>query len=107
MMNTLIQTRSHWPVRLILSRSQAQTLIKDGAVLVNDTPITSPKKTNVGQLLLIKIPTLKAIDPEPQAVDFNSLEDEHLLVINNQPAQLFTLALAIQMAHPKWTSASQ
>lgn len=72
-----------------LSRSQAQTLIREGAVLADNTPITSPKKKlNVGQLLLIKIPTPKAIEPEPQAVDFSILwEDEHLLVIN-KPAGL-------------------
>jgi 23S rRNA pseudouridine1911/1915/1917 synthase len=71
------------------SRSRIQALIKAGAVLINDQPVSDQKrKLATGQTVIIAVPP--AEDPEPKGEDIPLdvlFEDEHLIVIN-KPAGL-------------------
>ncbi|MEK8085089.1 RluA family pseudouridine synthase [Aquabacterium sp. A3] len=72
------------------SRSHLQTLIEDGAVTLDDVPVTSPsKKVLPGQMLGIHVrPTAQSQSFKPEAMPLEVLhEDAHLLVIN-KPAGL-------------------
>ncbi len=71
-----------------LSRTQAQKLISDGYIKVNDRNAKAGLKLNVGDRLTITLPPPAPSSLEPEAIPLNILyEDDDLLVID-KPAGL-------------------
>ena len=68
----------------IVSRTQAQRLLKTGNVLVNGKPELSPsRKVRTGQEISLTIPPLESTKVLPEEGELDILfEDEHLIVIN-------------------------
>ena len=68
----------------IVSRTQAQRLLKSGNVLVNGKPELSPsRKVRTGQEISLTIPPLESTKVLPEEGELDILfEDEHLIVIN-------------------------
>ncbi len=66
-----------------ISRSRAQTLIRDGCVWVNDKASKPSYKVQTGDHITIEIPEPTAIEAKPQNIDLDIVyEDTHLIVIN-------------------------
>lgn len=73
------------PLKPELSRKKIQDMIDNGLViqLDSDKKVTSSLKVMVNQVFQVTLPQPKAINLEPQYVDFKVVyEDEHLLIIN-------------------------
>ena len=68
----------------IVSRTQAQRLLKSGNVLINGKPELSPsRKVRTGQEISLTIPPLESTKVLPEEGELDILfEDEHLIVIN-------------------------
>ena len=68
----------------IVSRTQAQRLLKSGNVLINGKPELSPsRKVRTGQEISLTIPPLESTKVIPEEGELDILfEDEHLIVIN-------------------------
>ena len=68
----------------IVSRTQAQRLLKTGNVLINGKPELSPsRKVRTGQEISLTIPPLESTKVLPEEGELDILfEDEHLIVIN-------------------------
>ena len=68
----------------IVSRAQAQRIIKSGNVLLNGNPECAPsKKVRAGQKISVTIPPPKSMKVLPEKGVLDILyEDEHLIVIN-------------------------
>jgi len=68
----------------IVSRTQAQRLLKSGNVLINGKPELSPsRKVRTGQEISLNIPPLESTKVLPEEGELDILfEDEHLIVIN-------------------------
>ena len=67
-----------------LSRSQLQTLIRDGRVEVNGRPARVSHRVQTGDAITVEIPEAPdhaGLEPEAIALDI-VFEDEHLLVVN-------------------------
>ncbi|NRA31128.1 MAG: RluA family pseudouridine synthase [Parvularculaceae bacterium] len=71
------------------SRTQVKTLIKEGALLLGDQPMTDPThKVVEGETVSLTPPPVKDATPQPQDIPLDILfEDEHLIVLN-KPAGL-------------------
>jgi len=69
-----------------LSRSRLQSLIKDGAVLLNGKPLKSASlKVSEDDVFTLFIPEPVAAEPQPQNIPLDVVyEDEDMLVINKQ-----------------------
>ncbi len=67
-----------------LSRNRIKPLIKEGLVLLNDTPVLNPShKVRVGDRYEITVPEAVESEPEPENIPLDiQFEDEHLIVIN-------------------------
>lgn len=72
-----------------LTRSAAQRLLKDGAVLLEGAPARPSDKAAAGQTLRLLPPTVRPLDVAPEDVPLDVVfEDEHLLVINKPPGMV-------------------
>lgn len=69
-----------------LSRSRLQSLIKNGAVTLNDKPLKSGSlNVSEGDVFTVIIPEPVEADPQPQNIPLDVVyEDDDLLVINKQ-----------------------
>lgn len=67
-----------------LSRSRIKPLIKEGFVLLNDTPVLNPShKVRTGDIYEVTVPAAAESEPEPENIPLEIIfEDEHLIVIN-------------------------
>jgi len=73
-------------LNFVLSRSQIQRLIEEGAILVNEKPIRTKDKLLVGSEVKITLPEPVELEAKPENIPLQILfEDEHLLVLNKQP----------------------
>jgi len=68
----------------VVSRAQAQRLLKSGFVLLNGEPVLSPsRKVNAGQEIKLTFPPKKYADILPEKGDLEIVfEDSHLIVVN-------------------------
>jgi 23S rRNA pseudouridine1911/1915/1917 synthase len=68
------------------SRSYISTLISNGHVSVDDSPVTKPAfNVKAGQEIVLEVPDPVPINLSPESIDLDIVfEDEHLLVINKQ-----------------------
>ncbi|MFP4097960.1 MAG: RluA family pseudouridine synthase [Alphaproteobacteria bacterium] len=69
-----------------MSRSRLQSLIKEGAVFLNDRPLDSVSfKVSVGDKFTVQVPQPVKADPEPEDIALDIVyEDEDMLVVNKQ-----------------------
>ena len=69
-----------------LSRSRLQSLIKDGAVLLNEKPLkTASLKVGAGDVFTLSIPEPVEAEPQPENIPLDIIyEDEDMLVINKR-----------------------
>ena len=66
-----------------LSRSRIESLIKNGAVLVNDKAVSKSYRVALGDRVSVEVPPPEEAIPHPCAMDLDIVyEDEHLLVVN-------------------------
>lgn len=66
-----------------LSRSRIETLIKDGAVLLNDRIVSKSAKVSIGDRILVDLPPLEEAAPRAVEMPLHIIyEDDDLLVIN-------------------------
>lgn len=66
-----------------MSRSYIQKLIKEGQVVVNDTPVKANYKLSLGDLLTLEEPELQEPDILPENIPLDILyEDADLLIVN-------------------------
>ena len=67
-----------------LSRSRIKTLIKEGMVVLEETPVLNPShKVRTGDLYEVTVPDAEESEPEPENIPLDIVfEDEHLIVIN-------------------------
>lgn len=69
------------------SRSRVQTLIRDGAVMVNANPITKTGYIiEAGSQVIIEIPAAEPVDLTPEAISLDIVFENDDLVIVNKPA---------------------
>ncbi len=69
-----------------LSRSRLETLIREGLVTVDSTPVRSSKKVRPGMRITVVVPPASEplLEPESLPLDIR-FEDRHLLVVNKPP----------------------
>lgn len=73
---------------LTLSRTRVQALIADGAVTIDDRPVTAKTKAYAGARIAISMPPPVAAEPQAQVISLAIVfEDPHLLVLD-KPAGL-------------------
>ncbi|MCJ2385792.1 RluA family pseudouridine synthase [Pediococcus acidilactici] len=66
-----------------LTRSQVQSLIKKGQILVNDAPTTNRYQVKLNDQVIIKLPDPVAIDVQPEKMDLDIVyEDDDVIVVN-------------------------
>lgn len=66
-----------------LTRSQVQSLIKKGQILVNDAPTTNRYQVKPNNQVIIKLPDPVAIDVQPEKMDLDIVyEDDDVIVVN-------------------------
>ncbi|MCR5636427.1 MAG: RluA family pseudouridine synthase [Clostridiales bacterium] len=66
-----------------LSRSAAQKLIEQNAVLVNDAPVKSNYKVKLNDMVKVNVPEPKNIETTPENIPLEIIyEDDWLLVVN-------------------------
>ncbi|MFG1200000.1 S4 domain-containing protein [Pediococcus acidilactici] len=66
-----------------LTRSQVQSLIKKGQILVNDVPTTNRYQVKPNDQVIIKLPDPVAIDVQPEKMDLDIVyEDDDVIVVN-------------------------
>lgn len=66
-----------------LTRSQVQSLIKKGQILVNDAPTTNRYQVKPNDQIVIKLPDPVAIDVQPEKMDLDIVyEDDDVIVVN-------------------------
>ena len=66
-----------------LTRSQVQSLIKKGQILVNDAPTTNRYQVKPNDQVIIKLPDPVAIDVQPEKMDLDIVyEDDDVIVVN-------------------------
>ena len=66
-----------------ITRSRAQSLIKEGCVWVNERASKPSYKVQAGEAITIEIPEPTAIEAKPQKMDLDIVyEDSHIIVIN-------------------------
>ncbi|MCC3237659.1 RNA pseudouridine synthase, partial [Pediococcus acidilactici] len=64
-----------------LTRSQVQSLIKKGQILVNDVPTTNRYQVKPNDQVIIKLPDPVAIDVQPEKMDLDIVyEDDDVIV---------------------------
>ncbi len=69
------------------SRSRVQTLIRDGAVMVNANPITKTGYIiEAGSEVIIEVPAAEPVDLTPEAISLDIVFENDDLVIVNKPA---------------------
>ena len=68
----------------VVSRAQAQRLLKSGFVLLNGEPVLSPsRKVHAGQKIKLTFPPKKSADILPEKGTLEIIhEDSHLIVVN-------------------------
>jgi 23S rRNA pseudouridine1911/1915/1917 synthase len=67
------------------SRTYLQSLLRDGFVSVNGRAVKSSRKTETGDIVLVKIPPLKELTASPEDLPLDILyEDEDVLIINKE-----------------------
>ena len=82
-LDKLINEQVNW-----LSRTQIQTMIKDGLVVVEGKQVKAGVKLRVGDHVTVTLPIIVEPDLEPEAIDINVIyDDEHIAVID-KPAGL-------------------
>lgn len=69
-----------------LTRGQAQDLIKQGAVTLNDKPVKASERLRVGDVVAVALPTQEeATRPQAEDIPLNVLyEDDAIVVLNKQ-----------------------
>ncbi len=71
-----------------LSRSQVQSMIKDGLVIVEGKQVKAGVKLRIGDRVSVTLPIIVEPDLEPEAIDLKVVyDDEHIAVID-KPAGL-------------------
>lgn len=66
-----------------LTRSAAQKLIEDGAVLLDGNPVKKNRKTTIGEVYTVLLPDPEPMDATPQDIPLNVVyEDDDVIVIN-------------------------
>lgn len=66
-----------------LTRSSAQKLIEQNAVLVNDAPVKANYKVKLNDTVKVNVPELKSIETTPENIPLEIVyEDDWLLVVN-------------------------
>ena len=71
----------------IVSRTQAQRLLKSGNVLLNGVPVSAPsKKISSGQSIQLTVPNNEPSEIAPEKGDLEILHEDSVLVVVNKPA---------------------
>ena len=71
----------------ILSRSQAQRLLKSGKVLLNGVSVSAPsRKVYSGQSIQLYVPNCEPSEIAPEKGDLEILHEDSELVVVNKPA---------------------
>ncbi len=66
-----------------LSRTQAQYLIKEGAVKVNEQAVKSNYKVQIGDVISVEISEPESLEIEPENIPLDIVyEDEDVIVVN-------------------------
>jgi 23S rRNA pseudouridine1911/1915/1917 synthase len=82
-----------------LSRSRIQGLIEAGAVEVNGSTVTEPKrKLKAGDLVRLRLPEAGPADPEPEDIALDILYEDRDLIVINKPA-----GLVVHPGNGNWT----
>lgn len=68
-----------------LTRSQVQSLIKKGQILVNDAPTTNRYQVKPNDQVIIKLPDPVAIDVQPEKMDLDIVYEDDDVIIVNKP----------------------
>src|SRR5690606_23116114 len=72
-----------------LSRSRIQSLMREGAVTVNGTAVTEPKrKLSVGDRISINMPEPAPAEPQGEDIPLDILFEDDDLIVINKPAGL-------------------
>ncbi len=70
-----------------LSRSQIQTLIRDGQVMVNGRPGKASYRVEGGEQVLVNVPVVEATPaPRPEAIPLDVLYEDESVAVINKPA---------------------
>ncbi|WP_119072518.1 RluA family pseudouridine synthase [Aggregatilinea lenta] len=70
-----------------LSRSQIQTLIRDGQVMVNGRPGKASYRVEGGEQVLVNVPVVEvAPAPRPEAIPLDVLYEDESVAVINKPA---------------------
>ena len=83
----LDQFVAHLP-GLPLSRSQAQKLIADAKITVNDAAVDSSYKLKSGDRLSITIPQAKKLETLPEEIPLDIIYEDNALIVVNKPRGL-------------------
>ena len=71
----------------IVSRSQAQRLLKSGNVLLNGVPVSAPsKKISSGQSIQLTVPNNETSEITPEKGELEILHEDSEIVVVNKPA---------------------
>ncbi len=71
-----------------ISRSQIQTLIKDGQVMVGDKQVKAGVKLHIGEIITVQIPAPPEVSIEPENIPLNVVYEDADIVVLDKPAGL-------------------
>ena len=71
-----------------LTRARIQELIKTGRVQVNDRPSKASYRLKIGDHIRLSVPPAKALQLEPETIDFDLVHEDASLIVLNKPAGL-------------------
>lgn len=72
-----------------ISRARVQTLIKQGHVRVNGSPVTAPNhRVDAGDVVRLDMPAPEPATPQPEAIPLNVVQEDDDIVVIDKPAGL-------------------
>ncbi|MGH6761341.1 MAG: RluA family pseudouridine synthase [Phyllobacterium sp.] len=82
-----------------LSRNRVQSLIQDGQVSVDGTPVKEPKhKLREGMVIVVQLPEAEPADPEGEDIPLDILFEDKDVIVINKPA-----GLVVHPGNGNWT----